>query len=500
MIANGFDVAIVEDHVNSNPFQNTYSLARWSYYGGGGTPNAWFDGVTNSLGGLSSGSMYSYYVPKVNQRIAVPSDFTISINGFHSGNDFTVVVTTEKVASYSGTNLVLQFTLTESHIPHTWGTLTEADNVNRFMAPNENGTPLDFSSGNSQSTMLEFTADNSWVLDNCEFVVWVQDNSTKEILQGTKVAVPDLLPLTYYNAGCNAINMVPLSNCEGEVSPTVTISNNGASALTTLDINYKVNNETVNTYNWTGNLGYGETEMVDLPAVAFEVQDENNLMVYSTNPSGNPDEDTSNDTTNTLFSSAPQVVPNIYLYLKLDDNPGETTYELKNSSGQVLYSGGPYATPQLFIKDTFALTQDDCYTFAIYDQGGDGLADGSYYMLRQSNFSVIYENYEFSGTEELYQFEVDLVGMKEQTTTEEFNIFPNPFNDFTNIQFNLNKSQNVEAVLYNVIGEAVYNSGRKQFSAGSHTLTINGSGLNPGIYFVNLKLGDKILTRKITIN
>ncbi|MEA3478816.1 MAG: hypothetical protein U9R60_11595, partial [Bacteroidota bacterium] len=212
MLTNGYDVAVIEDHVAGNPFQNTYSSARHSYYGGGGVPNAWFDGVLNSLGGLSSGSMYSYYLPKYNQRIAILSDFTVAMNGFNDGLDYTVVVTVENVEPYSGSNLVMQFTVTESHIPHSWGGLTEANHVNRFMAPDQFGTPLDFSGSSTQTIMLEFTMDGSWVPDNCEFVAFVQDNTTKEILQGTNVAVPDLMPMYFDNAGCLAINMVPVLN------------------------------------------------------------------------------------------------------------------------------------------------------------------------------------------------------------------------------------------------------------------------------------------------
>ncbi len=60
----------------------------------------------------------------------------------------------------------------------------------------------------------------------------------------------------------------------------------------------------------------------------------------------------SNDTTATSFISAMEVVPNVYVFIKLDDNPDETTWECKNSAGEVLFSGGPYVNAQEFIKDT----------------------------------------------------------------------------------------------------------------------------------------------------
>lgn len=498
MLTNGSDVAVIEDHVASNPFQNTYSLARHSYYGGGGVPNAWFDGVENSLGGLPSGSMYSYYLPIYNGRIAVLSDFTVAMNGFNDGLDFTVLVTIENVEPYAGSDLVLQFTLTESHIPHNWGGLTEANHVNRFMAPDQNGTPLDFSGSTTQSIILEFTADASWVLDNCEFVAFVQDNSTKEILQAAKVTIPELMPMYFNNASSQAIGMVPVENCTGEVAPLVTISNEGADALTSVDINYQVNDESLNTYNWTGSLGYGETEEVELPAAAFDILDDNSLLVYTTNPNGGVDEDNTNDTIATTFNAASEVVPNIYLYLKLDDNPGETTWELQNSAGDILYSGGPYTEPQEFIQETFEITEDDCYTFFIYDEAGDGLADPGFFSLRDADFSLFYENQDFANYEELVQFSINQTSVSEITEEDGLSIYPNPFKDYTYVNFVLNEAENVELTVYNLIGEVVYTSSQQNMRSGSHKLMIDTQNFTSGVYFVNLVAGDKVYTKKIS--
>lgn len=498
MLTNGYDVAVIEDHVANNPFQNDYSLARHSYYGGGGVPNAWFGGVQNVIGGYPSGSMYTNYLPVYNQRIAIQSNFTVAMNGFNDGSDFTVLVTIENVEPYAGTNLVLQFTLTESHIPHSWGGLTEANHVNRFMAPDQFGTPLDFSSSTTQTVLLEFSADPSWVIEDCELVAFVQDNTSKEILQGEKVAVPDLLPLFYNNAGSQAINMVPVLNCSGEVAPRVTITNEGAEALTSVDINYKVNDEDVNTFNWTGSLGYGETEQVDLPATAFDILDDNDLMIYTTNPNGSDDEDNSNDTVTTTFNAASEVIPDIFLSLKLDDNPTETTWELKNSSGEVLYSGGPYSEPQQYVTETFELTEDDCYTFYLYDEAGDGLADPGFYKLKQHDFGLIYENEDFANYEELVQFSINQTAISEVIEEDGFNIYPNPFKDFTYITFDLNEMVPVELTVYNLIGEVVYTSSQQNMGLGSHKLMIDTQNFIPGVYFVNLITGDKVYTKKIS--
>jgi len=495
MLTNGFDVAVMEHHVSSSAggLTNVYSQARITYYGIGGIPESFFDGVTSVLGGGTG--TYNSFVSKYNQRIAVPSNFTVGINGFNDGNDYTVLVTVDNVEPYTGTNIVLHFAVTESGFAYGGDVY---NHVTRLLAPDQNGTPLDFTSGDSESVMLEFTI-SGWVIDNCEFIAFIQDNDSKEILQASKVAVPDLMPMYFDNAGCLAVNMVPLTNCTGDIEPTVTIANGGATNLTSVEVNYQVNEEDMNTYNWTGDLAYGETEQVTLPTVSFDILDENDLLIYTSNPNGNPDEDPLNDTTSTTFTSAVDVDPDIHLYLKLDDYPEETSWELINSAGEVLYSGGPYTEPQLFVQETLALTDDDCYTFYLYDTGGDGLASPGFYKLMDGNFGLIFENYNFNGVDESYQFAIDLVSVEESEELTAFSVFPNPFEDYTHISFVLEEKTNVDIVVYNVMGELVSSFESKSYEPGRHVETLNAESLNSGVYFVNVKIGDRNMTKKISL-
>lgn len=428
--------------------------------------------------------------------MAIPSSFEMSVNGFFEGPDYTVVVSIDNVEPYSGSNIVLQFAISESDCSFGGDTYNF---VTRFLAPNQNGTPLDFSTTTSQAVELNFSLDAGWVPENCEFVAFIQDNSGKEILQATKVGALDLLPLYFDDAGCVTLAEVPVVNCVGEIAPKVTISSGGIDDLTSLDINYQVNEETVNVYQWTGNLGYGEMEEIMLPAASFDVLDLNDLIVYTSNPNGNPDEDPTNDTLSSVFSSSMSVVPNIFVFIKLDDNPEETTWNCKNSSGDVLFSGGPYSNPGQFIKDTLFLSSDDCYTFSIYDEGGDGLVGGTAgFSLRQNNFGLIYENNDFEYSEELVQFEIDQVAVPEIDAMSDFSIYPNPFEDYTNVSFNLTESAYVELSVYNIVGEVVYQTQLSELGMGSQKLLLDTQNYKPGIYFVNLIVGDKVYTKKIT--
>ncbi len=62
----------------------------------------------------------------------------------------------------------------------------------------------------------------------------------------------------------------------------------------------------------------------------------------------------------------------VILNLQLDNYPGETTWNITNSSNNVLHSGGPYTSAGSTVSDTFCLP-DGCYDFNIFDTYGDGI-------------------------------------------------------------------------------------------------------------------------------
>lgn len=115
LIANGHDVAVIEYH-SGDSYANTESNARNDYYGVTGIPDAYFDGIVNVGGGNHTQSMYSSYLPAYQQRIAIQSAFSIDMQVSAAGNDYTIDVTVTKEDEYTGTNLVFQLAVTESHI------------------------------------------------------------------------------------------------------------------------------------------------------------------------------------------------------------------------------------------------------------------------------------------------------------------------------------------------------------------------------------------------
>lgn len=196
LLTNGKDVAVVKNH-NGDTFTNSYSNARNTYYGITGYPTAFFDGVKSVVGGSNTVSMYTTYLPIYEERKAKNSAYSVEIFGNNNGLDYSVTVRVKKLANVpaSYSNLVLHLALTETDIPFNWQGQTMVYNAQRLMAPNELGTALDFSSGNTVDINLNFTMNANWIADNCELVSFIQNLDGKEILQGSKVTLPELTVL-----------------------------------------------------------------------------------------------------------------------------------------------------------------------------------------------------------------------------------------------------------------------------------------------------------------
>lgn len=193
LIENGWPVAAIENH-NGDPFANTYSNARNSFYNITGFPTAFFDGGSSVVGGSHTQSMYASYLPRVQARMNVPSEVTIGLTGSHTDLTYNVNVTVTKVANINGNNIKLHLVLTESHIVYAWQGQSEVNYVERLMVPDQNGTTLDFSGSDVLEIPLTFNILGGWNLNQLELVGFVQTNSNKEIHNGFKVKLAFMMP------------------------------------------------------------------------------------------------------------------------------------------------------------------------------------------------------------------------------------------------------------------------------------------------------------------
>lgn len=215
LVENGCQVGVVEYH-NGDAYTNDASNYRNSYYSVSGFPTAHFDGVLEYVGGDHYNSMYPNYLPLYQQRMAVNSDFTIDIYGEHTGSVYDVQMVINKVNGTWG-ELTAHIVLTESEIVYSWQDQDHLNFVERLMAPDHLGTTVDFTSENQLVVTVQFTMATDWVAANCEVVGFIQNEATKEILQGNMVPVPNLqvMPaMAFFN--CNDVTPCITTSVEFE--------------------------------------------------------------------------------------------------------------------------------------------------------------------------------------------------------------------------------------------------------------------------------------------
>ncbi len=186
------------------------------------------------------------------------------------------------------------------------------------------------------------------------------------------------------DAATASIDGIDPSYCNAQtITPSMTLKNNGNLTLTSVDINYDFNaGTTTGTINWTGSLAPGATVSVALPTFTL-VGGANSLTVSTNSPNGSADMLTSNDNKTSNFTA---VLNGVLVTVDIiqDQYGAEVTWEITNTTGTVMASGGPYSNgnDQQLESANVCLELDQCYDFTINDAAGDGLCcvygNGSY--------------------------------------------------------------------------------------------------------------------------
>ncbi len=158
-------------------------------------------------------------------------------------------------------------------------------------------------------------------------------------------------------------------SCATDVTPEVTLFNNGAVDLTSATLTYSVDGGPDQTFSWTGSLAFGESEAILLPSLTPGDGDHTFDIAVSA-PNGGTDENVGNDAGSSSFSLDSQGV-DVVMTLTLDNYPGETTWELVDAAGTVVWNGGPYSGGGTVVETS--CVGDGCYTLNVYDSFGDGM-------------------------------------------------------------------------------------------------------------------------------
>lgn len=284
-----------------------------------------------------------------------------------------------------------------------------------------------------------------------------------------------------YNAAISISNVESII-CSNVIEPVLTIRNFGLETLVSADVSYHLDDQTPILIEWTGSLETGEQEQISLNPIS--ISEAGIFHATIENPNGQTDQFPANNQASVSFD-----IPDVFettevIFTLIPDNYGsETTWEFVNSAGDILYSGGPYQnnnnTP---IIQTFTLTEEDCYTFTIYDSWGDGICcdygEGSY-TLETADGTIIFEGGEFGSAESTTFSNSEVLNTSNFLFESQITMYPNPSTGLVNIANAT--GNNLKYEVYSMLGQLIV-KGNNQ----NTTFAFDMSNVTTGLYFVKI--------------
>lgn len=491
---------------NHNVAENN---ARVAYYGINGVPTATIDGdIPNGPTFSYPGGPHGYTQALIDEYAAIPSPFLVWLSHRISDDDDSIYVDMmiQATETVSG-NLVAHMVIVEKeiHFATAPGSNGEKDflDVMKKMIPNQAGTALpgNFTPGDYMILQGSWNLQNIYDMSQLGVVGFIQNNVNKDVHQAGNSTADPLTPLYDNEANVTEVTHFSATNCLGTVAPKLVLRNNGANPITQAEIHYRVNNESINVFSWTGNLGFLDSEEISLPQIGFEIQEVNQLYVYSVNPNGLPDEYPKNDTIIRVFERAEITPVTVKLTLRTDNNPQETTWEILDSENQVVASGGPYSAPSTIYQEVITLDDLECYLFKIYDAGGDGLTIPGFYAFYHGTNSYIITGTTFGSVDSAY-FEVNTtIGIDESRPMDDLSLYPNPAASSFTVAFFMDRKKDVTITMNDLAGRAIMARKFPGAGPGRQAFHLPFDGLLPGVYLVGIETGmDKKIVKLNIVN
>lgn len=318
---------------------------------------------------------------------------------------------------------------------------------------------------------------------------WLDPNETGQtVIDGFNPLEPE------YENDVTAVNLEGVDGvvCGSTVYPFLTFVNSGSETLTSLEIEYSFDG-TVYTDSWTGQLGTGQSETIQV--MPFSVAGgQYTYEIVLTQPNGVADENPADNTLSSQFISSGEGE-----IIKMDLLPDcygeEIEWEIKDENDLVWYSGGPYnntTNPQL--REYKFCLAPGCYELTITDDFGDGMSgssendcnyDGEMQLYRNNNNEILGEidesnvNYEDEIT---FEFCANNTASTNEVSLENLiSLYPNPTEHIINISFGGlegNKSIILKEITGKIVEELNVNNDLHQldmsrYAKGAYIIQIN---------------------------
>lgn len=282
----------------------------------------------------------------------------------------------------------------------------------------------------------------------------------------------------------------------------VRITNRGEDALTSATIRYGIPGSWVQDQQWTGNLAFGESEVVYLPMNGPWPWANSSSAEFMARVELAGDEVDYNDEKHSSFE-IPMTHPEELVIITRTNGAGnETHWELYNDAGQVVLSKDNMPSNQ-FLYDTLSLASG-CYELRIMDRDKDGMAfwannDGAGYVQLRNNggstplFLKLPADF---GTEYRHFFTIGGALSNESVNLDQFvDVAPNPTNGMFEMLYSgmakLNSWQIVD-----IHGQVVAVSKAEVQNRELIDLTDKAAGM----YILQLSTSEGTIAKKVVVN
>jgi cytochrome oxidase Cu insertion factor (SCO1/SenC/PrrC family) len=296
----------------------------------------------------------------------------------------------------------------------------------------------------------------------------------------------------------------------GALDVLVTLQNMGTSPLTSATIAVNQGANTLTTYDWTGDLATYATTQVNVGTVNTGGAADLDIVITS------GDDNATNNTISAAIAGAAEATTHIRVRVNTDNWGAETGWSLTDENGNVIESvaQGSLGNTTEYITNVY-VPSTGCYTFTVTDEFGDGLhgsqwgggaVDGAINVTsldeNGTTISVIFSDNgstDWESQEAVADVQTT-VGVSENTLLESFNVYPNPTVNVINVAYNLNAASNVTIDVLNIVGARVMNLDLGTQSAGEQLTQLDLSALEAGMYLVNVTVGDRVVTSRVTLS
>lgn len=488
MMEEGLAIAPVAYHTTAFSTEEYYTNetnARANYYSISSYPTLKADGITGmSGGGNANENMYSYYMNYYNQRLNVPSPFTIDLSYEPvDGTSCRVNCTVTQVGDCNGSDVRVFIALTQSNINVGWQGMQGLHHVCRDMIPTQTGTLF-----TGPTMTISETFEMHWPKEDCYLTAWVQNYSggTKEVYQAVRMSMA--LDLDY-DIALKSVENVVTQNCSGIQQPKMTVKNLGNQTITFFDLCAFDGHED-HRQSWHGSLPKGSSVTVTMDEFVAAPCDA--LHFYAVMPNGEGDQYLPDNFIHVALEDVPEIDGYLKMQLKTGSHPQNIRVQIiETESGEEVNSYTFDQANHVYSED-ITLLNAGCYRIRVRDIAGEGMGSG-YFQFKDANNNVVFKG---GGQVEPFTYELsselscDGTLSVEETEIELPLVYPNPSEGL--FYLNLGKG-NWQVQVYDITGRKVLES--QNDGIGSVDL----SGRQSGMYFLKATNGMQEINTKIVV-